>query len=165
VGIIMKVYLSFGSNLGDRYSMLEKAMGMMIHHAGRCTVVSSIYETTAWGFDTDQNFLNMVAGFETNLEPLEILELIKITETMLGRQRKGSVYESRTIDIDILFYEDLVMEEDTLVIPHPLLHHRNFVLLPLHEIAPDLCHPVLNLSVAEMLLQCTDNNEVSIWRK
>ncbi|MDD3667902.1 MAG: 2-amino-4-hydroxy-6-hydroxymethyldihydropteridine diphosphokinase [Bacteroidales bacterium] len=148
----MKIVLGFGSNLGDReeyilsaYRLLEKELGVLIKK-------SSFIETSPWGFESDNSFINSVAVFETKKTPLEALEICNKIEKELGRQRnpehKG--YQNRTIDIDILFYEDIVLDTPTLKIPHPLIAERDFVLTPLKEILPNLLHPVLKKEIKDI---------------
>ncbi len=105
----------------------------------------------------------MVVEVETSLSPLILLENVQIIESLMGRVRGRKRYASRTIDIDILFYEDLKEEDENLIIPHPLLHRRKFVLVPLCEIVPELIHPVLKKTVTELLKICEDTSEVKIY--
>lgn len=148
----MKIVLAFGSNLGDReeyilaaYRLLEEELGVLIKK-------SSFIETPAWGFESDNSFINSVAEFETKKTPYEALEICNIIEKELGRERnplhKG--YQNRTIDIDILFYEDIVLDTATLKIPHPLIQERDFVLTPLKEILPNLLHPILKKTIKDI---------------
>lgn len=148
----MKIVLGFGSNLGDReeyilsaYKLLEKELGELIKK-------SSFIETSPWGFESEHSFINSVAVFETKKTPLEALEICNKIEKELGRQRnpKHKGYQNRTIDIDILFYEDIVLDSPTLKIPHPLIAERDFVLIPLKEILPNLIHPVLKKEIKDI---------------
>lgn len=143
-------YIGIGSNLGDRNDNLLRSVEYLSDRAGKVISVSGIYETEPWGFSAITSFLNMVARIDTALAPKDLLnELISI-ESRMGRKRRGDGYQSRIIDLDILFYDDLVVDTDQLVIPHPLLHIRSFVLDPLCEIAPDLVHPVLRKTVQQL---------------
>ena len=148
----MKIVLAFGSNLGDReeyilaaYRLLEEGLGVLIKK-------SSFIETPAWGFESENSFINSVAVFETKKTPLEALEICNKIEKELGRQRNPEYkcYQNRTIDIDILFYEDIVLDSPTLKIPHPLIAERDFVLIPLKEILPNLIHPVLKKEIKDI---------------
>lgn len=149
----MHLYLSLGSNLGARKTYLEKALQALEERIGALLKCSSFYESTPWGFASEHLFLNAVALFETELGPLQILDISQEIELQLGRTEKTAdgVYHDRTIDIDLLFYGDTVMSEPRLILPHPHLALRRFVLEPLAEIAPTLRHPLSGLSISEML--------------
>jgi 2-amino-4-hydroxy-6-hydroxymethyldihydropteridine diphosphokinase len=154
------VFLGIGTNLGDRTINLKKAIAGIAEFIGKVLKTSSVYETEPWGFYTKDKFLNMVVKVETTLSPNVLLESTQMIESLLGRVRDKKQYISRLIDIDILFYEDLQLDDEYLIIPHPLLHERKFVLIPLYEIAPEIIHPVLNKSVSELLDICDDKSEV-----
>jgi len=143
------VYLALGSNLGDRLVNLKTAIDRL-HPAVKVMDCSSVYETPPWGYLDQPAFLNMVLRGETRLSPQNLLHHIKDLEVKLGRT-PAIRYGPRLIDIDILFLDDLVMNEAGLVIPHPQLHQRGFVLVPLNEIAPDMVHPVLHQPVNGLL--------------
>lgn len=143
------IYLALGSNLGDRRSNLETAIGRLSPEA-RVIQLSSIYQTPPWGYEDQPPFLNMVVKVETRLTPENLLKFIKNLEIEMGR--KGSFRNGpRLIDLDILLYGKLVSVQPGLVIPHPRLHERAFVLVPLAEIAPDLVHPVMKVTILELL--------------
>ena len=143
------IYLALGSNLGDRSANLRAAISAL-PPAVRVLMESPVYETQPWGYTEQPAFLNMVLKGETSLGPVELLERLKILETSLGRQPSVR-WGPRLIDMDILFYADLVLDIQGLVIPHPHLHERAFVLVPLADLAPDLLHPVFCNSVRELL--------------
>ncbi len=143
------IYLALGTNLGDRPANLRAAIVALAPQV-RVTAESRIYETEPWGFTEQPSFLNMAIRAETDLPPAELLAFLKRLESDLGRVptfRNGP----RLIDIDILFYDDLILDTPPLVIPHPRLHERDFVLVPLADLAPDLIHPILNQSIRALL--------------
>ena len=150
--------LSLGSNLGDRRNTLASALARMDEVAGKVVTYSGIYESEPWGFEASSRFLNQVVKLRTELAPLNLLHTVLSIENELGRVRGTSErWCSRTIDIDILFYNDLVMYEPRLTIPHPAISQRRFTLMPLTEIAPGHVHPVLGKMNSELLQECTDN--------
>ena len=148
----MQVYLGLGSNIGNREQTLLAAVNMINERMGKVISLSAFYTTKPDGFESENHFLNAVCSIETLLIPEEILEKTQTIEKELGRTAKShkGIYHDRTIDIDILLMEDLVMETEKLTIPHPLMHKRDFVLTPLAEIAPDLTHPVLKKKIIEI---------------
>lgn len=156
---MFQVYLLLGANLGDRFDQIRSAFQEIEKQVGRVIRYSSLYETAAWGVEDEPNYLNQVLLVETTLKPLDVLKRINKVEKQLGRVRNLK-WESRLIDIDILFYEDLLINSPELIIPHPYLHLRKFTLIPLHEIAPDLIHPVLKKSTQELLKELKDALDV-----
>lgn len=144
------VYLALGSNVGSRLANLKNAVGNL---PPQLTVrkKSLVYETPPWGFKDQPPFLNQVVMAETYLDAEALLGHLKRLETALGRE-PGFPNGPRSIDMDILFYDDQIIETEAVVIPHPRLHQRAFVLVPLNDIAPDLVHPVLDKPVSELLL-------------
>ena len=158
----MKIYLSLGSNLGNRKNYINSAISKLENKVGKLITKSSFYETKPWGFKTENNFINIAAIFETKLQPLEILSKIHNIEKELDRLRKTSQYENRTIDIDIIFYDKLIFQHENLQIPHIHAHKRQFVLEPFCEIAPNYIHPKLKISVTELLKKCTDNTKINL---
>ncbi|WP_455110425.1 2-amino-4-hydroxy-6-hydroxymethyldihydropteridine diphosphokinase [Porphyromonas sp.] len=147
-----KLYLALGSNQGDRKALLDAARAACDASLGRVTGCSDYIETAPWGFSSPHPFLNAVLELETELSPIDILERTQEIERQLGRQTKSSAagYQDRPIDLDLLLYDDLVLETPRLTLPHPLMHLRDFVLEPLQQLAPTLRHPVLGLSIAEL---------------
>ncbi len=154
------VYLGIGTNLGDRESNLAKAVELVEEYIGPVKHTSSVYETEPCGFQIENYFLNLVIEVETSLRPSGLLGRILMIESFLGRLREGKEYKSRIIDIDILLYDKRVIKTKVLVIPHPRIHERRFVLIPLSEIAEDLIHPVLGKSIRELLDECPDKSKV-----
>lgn len=146
------LYLALGTNLGNRAANLKEAMAALAPQLD-VKEKSSVYETPPWGHTDQPMFLNQVLKAETYLEPEPLLKHLKRLEIALGRKETFQ-YGPRLIDIDILFYDDLVLHTPSLMIPHPHLHERGFVLVPLMEIAPDLVHPVTKKTVREMIAMC-----------
>lgn len=162
------VYLSLGSNRGDRRDLLRRAVALIGEKIGGVSAQSPVYETSPWGFEDPVPFYNCALEVRSALAPGEMLNAIVEIERSLGRNRgeerpaasgKGP-YLPRTIDIDILFCDDLVMDSEDLVIPHPSISRRRFVLEPLSRICPGFVHPVLKIPVSELLKACPDPSEV-----
>ena len=153
------VYLGLGTNLGERKQNISKAIEA-ISLKMSISKQSSLYETTAWGYTDQPNFLNQVIQVETHLSPLRLLNFLKKTEVELGRVENFR-YGPRLIDIDILFYDDLIKTTSRLQIPHPMIPERVFVLVPLNEIAPGFVHPVLKKTIAELLAELP--NKTGVW--
>ena len=145
---LVQAYLGLGSNMGNRQKNLEKALDLLSQRL-QVSQVSSIYDTEPVGNINQPRFLNLVCQVYTKLAPMELLALTKGIELKLGRT-SGKSNAPRPIDIDILFYGDQVIETPELVIPHPRLTERAFVLIPLAEIAPELAHPVMGKTVLEL---------------
>lgn len=148
-------YLSLGSNLGDRLRLIQEAVAALTVEAGPVTALSSLYETEPWGFSSPHRFLNVALALETTLSPETLLAVTQRIERDLGRTHKSvdGRYADRTIDIDLLFVGDAVLDTPALTLPHPRLHLRRFVLEPLCEIAPALLHPLLQKSVSQLLAE------------
>jgi 2-amino-4-hydroxy-6-hydroxymethyldihydropteridine diphosphokinase len=155
-----QTYLLIGGNVGDRFKNLEKAAQLIDEQAGKVVHRSGIYETAAWGKEDQPAFLNQVLQVETDKNPQALLQSILQIELLMGRARKEK-YGPRIIDIDILLYNDLQLNTNELVIPHPQLQLRRFALTPLAEISPGLIHPGLKKSVDELLLECPDKLAVN----
>lgn len=143
-------YLSLGSNLGDRRKNLTIALTHLDNNIGNILNKSGIYESEAWGYKSSNIFMNMVVAIDTSMEPEDLLGALKNIERIMGRGESAGAYADRQIDIDIIFYNSLVLSSPRLKIPHPLMADRRFVLEPLNEIAPDFIHPVLKLTVREL---------------
>ncbi len=155
-------HLIIGGNLGDRVRQLTLAKQLITSEVGVIQKESSIYETQPWGFDDQPWFLNQVLEISTSITPGEVLMLIKTIEVKAGRT-PSEKWHARHIDIDILLRGDLVLKESTIEIPHPLLHTRNFVLVPLMELIPEQLHPVLGKTIEDLYLDCRDTGEVYIF--
>lgn len=155
-------YLLSGSNQGNRSKNLQKAVSYLDDLAGEVSKCSPVFESPAWGFDHPTPFLNQALELKTSLSPDELLKSILQIEEKCGRLRaEGGGYEARTLDIDILFFDDLVIDTAELTIPHPRLHLRRFALLPLSLIAGELIHPTLDKPISELLMACPDTAHVS----
>ncbi|MCB0574091.1 MAG: 2-amino-4-hydroxy-6-hydroxymethyldihydropteridine diphosphokinase [Saprospiraceae bacterium] len=155
----INVYLGLGSNVGNRAVNLEKAIQLISKNIGKVARKSHVYETEPWGNREQDLFLNQVIMINTILDPRELLDKISRIERELGRERVEK-WGPRVLDIDILLYGKRVIRDKGLEIPHPEMHKRAFVLVPLMEIAPDLEHPVLKKPVDELYVGCDDQTEV-----
>jgi len=155
------IYLGLGSNLGERQQYLAQARKMIAERVGEIAQASSVYATDAWGMEDQPGFLNQVVEVETELLPDQVLKAILQIERELGRERIIK-WGERNIDIDIIFYEDRVLDTEKLTLPHPFLQERNFVLVPLAEIAPEFKHPVLQKTILDLLLLSDDKLAVKI---
>ena len=155
------IHLLLGTNLGDRVASLQEVKRQIGDRIGLMVRESAIYETAAWGKHDQPDFLNQCIELHTGLSPSEVLETTQTIERSLGRT-SSKKWAARIIDIDILFIDDLVINEEYLKIPHPYIQQRRFTLTPLAEIAPKKTHPVIGIAIQELLDQCTDPLEVKI---
>ena len=153
------VYLILGGNRGNTKEIFSQAIDLVTSNIGPITVRSSLYKSDPWGFDSDV-FMNQVITVRTDLSPQDLLAQIQHIENQLGRVRISQDYEARTIDIDLLYFDNLVFSSSDLTIPHPRIADRKFVLIPLAEVAPDLTDPDTGMTVQEMLLKCKDTSGV-----
>ena len=153
------IYLSLGSNIGNKLNNIEKAIGEISLLVASPIRKSSLYETEPWGNSNQEQFLNQVLAIKTKYDPKGLLDKLLEIEIALGRIRTER-NAPRIIDIDILIFKDQIIRNPELVIPHPRMHLRKFILVPMNEIAPDLIHPVLNVSMKELLKECTDKSFV-----
>lgn len=158
-------FILLGSNMGDREVVLDNAIKEIEKRCGRIVNKSSLYESEPWGFDTDLYFLNQAIAVETELEPHDLLKELLTIEAELGRRRNENHigYESRPIDLDIIYIDDMINNDDDLILPHPRMHLRRFVLVPLSEISPDFVHPILRESNSTLLDMCEDQSEVRLY--
>ena len=157
---MIKLYLLLGGNLGNKSQVFKETTKLLNERIGKITRQSHIYETEPWGFESTDLFWNQVLELSVLISPQEVLNRVQQIEQQLGRTREAQHYDSRIIDIDILFYGDQVIMLENLTIPHPRIQDRKFALVPLKEIAPGLIHPVLQKSIGQLLLECTDQLRV-----
>lgn len=157
------IHLLLGSNVGDRMKQLEKARELVEGRIGKIVKKSKIYETQPWGENQQDDFLNQALEVDTKLKPKKVLEKIAEIEKLMEREETYK-WGPREIDIDILMYEDEMICEMDLTIPHPFLHERKFTLIPLAEIAPELYHPIMGATTLDLLLECEDSLEVSEYK-
>jgi len=155
-----EVYLGIGGNIGKKKFNFLKAYILIKKKLGKVLQTSSVYETPPWGFNSPDNFWNMVVKIETDLSPDELISGIMSIEDSFYRLRTEGIYTSRKMDIDILYYDNVVMDSIKLTIPHPRLQDRLFVLVPLCEIAPEHKHPLLKMTTLEMLENCNDRSAI-----
>lgn len=156
---ISKTHLLLGANLGDRSTMLANAQKLIGQKIGQVVKSSALYETQPWGNSEQPEFLNQALEVATSLPPQAVLKAILEIEAQLGRIRKEK-WDARTIDIDMLFYDSKILNTSDLTLPHPQLHLRNFVLVPMLEIAPNKQHPVLKKSIEELYEASEDELDV-----
>jgi 2-amino-4-hydroxy-6-hydroxymethyldihydropteridine diphosphokinase len=155
-----KAYLLLGSNLGQRETNLQMARSLIENSVGVILQSSKVYESAAWGKEDQPDFLNQVIIIHTSFNPYALLEKLGWIEKSLGRLREVK-WGERIIDIDILFYEDEIIKDKALTIPHPGIPNRRFTLIPLNEIAPTLIHPQLDRTVSQLLTECED--KLKVW--
>lgn len=153
------VYLLLGANLGDRAAMLQRALEAIQVDLGPVLKQSALYETAAWGITDQPAFLNQVLKVLSVFPAEEILEKTQAIENRLGRVRREK-WGSRVIDIDLLYVDDIMLNSETLTVPHPFLHERRFTLVPLAEIEPEFVHPVFHKTNRQLLAECADESDV-----
>lgn len=145
-------YLALGTNIGNKRRNMITAAALLAERVGDVLALSGFYETEPWGFQSDNTFLNAALQLETGLPPLELQKATQEIELEMGRtQKSNGAYHDRIIDIDILLYDDLILQTPELTLPHPLMHERQFVMEPLAEIAPNVIHPVFKKPVVSLM--------------
>lgn len=157
------VYLLLGSNEGNRVLYISKAIVLINKYIGNVINRSSLYETEPWGYKSDNSFINIAMHVKTNLSAKKVLLNIKKIENELGRKKDNTKYSSRCIDIDIILYNNDIVKDDGLIIPHQKMHERKFVLEPLNEIATGYIHPILKKKIKELLNECKDKCKVEVF--
>ncbi len=158
------VYLILGGNKGNKLQNLQSALQLISEKAGKIIQQSAIYRTAAWGNTNQPDFLNQAICLQTSLNAPTLLDVLLNIEKTLGRVRTDEKWMERTMDIDILFFNNDIIDSPNLTIPHPFIQERKFVLVPMAEIAPDFIHPVLKKSIGTLLAECTDALEITIYQ-
>ena len=156
------IYIQIGSNIGDRISYINNSMQQIEDKLGKISNSSKIYESSPWGHINQGNFLNSVIKVESDLNAFKSLKILQEIEENLGRKRIQK-WGERCIDLDILFFNNQIIDSKNLTVPHPYIQDRNFVLIPLNEIASSFYHPTLKKDIFALLNDCTDKEEVSIY--
>ncbi len=163
---MVNLFLGLGGNIGNVSDKFKIALEEITKKIGVVIAKSSIYKTEPWGNKNQDFFLNLVVEVQTALGEEDVLNKTLEIERILGRNRdKDNQFAARTIDIDILFYGNEIINQPGLVIPHPRLHLRNFVLTPLYEIAPEFCHPTLNIKIKDLIKETPDKSDVKIFER
>ncbi len=157
---MIKLYLLLGGNLGNKQQVFAEARTRLEEQVGIISAQSAIYETEPWGFESEDLFWNQALELKTTLSPEGVLKQTQLIELELGRIRKEKQYDSRIIDIDILFFGDQIIKTANLTVPHPRIQERKFALVPLYEIAADFIHPIFRKSLRELLDECPDQLKV-----
>ena len=156
------IYIGIGSNEGDRLAILKDALLQLKRNLGIFMESSSLYETEPWGFESSQTFYNCVLKFETEHGPQELLNILQYIEKQAGRTKNDTVnQQNRTLDLDLLYYDNQIIEDANLTVPHPKISERNFVLMPLAEINGELIDPVHQKSIQDLLKESNDTNSVN----
>lgn len=155
---MQRAILGIGGNTGNKQANFQKVYKEIQNELGQIVLFSSVYQSPPWGFESKDDFWNQVVVVETTWSPQDLLQKIHLIEATFGRKKTAGGYHSRDMDIDILFYDQLVIQYEDLVIPHPLIHKRMFVLVPLAEVLPDMIHPVLKKSITELRNNCNDKS-------
>ena len=148
------VYLGLGTNIGDKHKNMTTAVTLLKERVGEVLALSDLYETEPWGFESDNSFLNAVLVMRTKLLPMDLLEATREVEIEMGRiEKSNGTYHDRIIDIDLLLVDDVILRNERLTLPHPLMQQRLFVMQPMAQVAPDLMHPVLHKTMREILVE------------
>lgn len=156
-------YLSIGGNINDRLQNLKQCLELIKMSCGSIENKSNIYESEAWGVNSKNKYLNQTIKLLSPLSPKDLLSTIQSIELKMGRQRTEIQYSDRTIDIDILAFNNQIINEVDLIVPHPRLHLRKFVLVPLREIEPNWEHPISLHKITKLMSLCKDSSEISVY--
>ena len=159
---IENIFLGLGSNQGERELNLKNSIKLLNSRAGKVLNTSGIYESEPWGVKDQSYFLNQVIEIETLIDPIDLLNICKNIEYDMGR-KPGIRWGKRVIDIDILYYQSRVINQKKLIIPHKLMHERNFVMIPLNDLNENHLHPILNITNKEILNNCIDSCKVKYY--
>lgn len=157
---IHTLVLSTGSNLGERMKNLESAIVQIKNSLGRISKCSAVYESSSWGYESENLFYNQCLEVVTGHDLKECLDIVQEIERKFGRQPGDAGYHDRSLDIDILFFDQIIWDTELLTVPHPRIPERKFVLVPLAEILPDWGHPALHKTIRELLSECGDTLDV-----
>lgn len=158
-------YISIGSNIGNRVLNIDNSI-MHLSHFSKIIKSSSYYETSPWGYTDKRDYLNIILQIQTSLAPYLLLKKIKLIESKMGRKKSNlSNYSARIIDLDIIFFDNIILNDIDLIIPHPKLYNRKFVLVPLCELNPTIKCPFRNETVEDILLNSDDNSDISLFKK
>lgn len=157
---MIEVYLGIGGNLGDRLKNIEQVLNLISERISVPEKLSSVYVSEPWGFEHAKYFTNAVVMIKTNKTADEIFTITTAIELEMKRVRSNSGYQGRTMDIDILFYGEQIIENESLTVPHPKISERLFVLLPMCEIAPDFIHPEIGKDILQLLRECSDSGKI-----
>lgn len=160
-----EVFILLGSNLGDSQEIFRIAKNKIENLCGKIVKESSLYESEPWGFETKNWFLNQVIQIETSVNPDTLMDILLDIENQLGRERIGNTYHSRTLDLDILYYDSLISDNEKVTLPHPRLHLRKFTLIPICEIAPNFVHPIFGKTQKELLEKVDDKLQIRFFEK
>ena len=154
----MRAFIGIGTNSGGREGNIDTALNLIAGKSGSILKLSPVYETEPWGFISTEKFLNLIVEIDTWLGPADLLGSLLAIETLMGRRRDGSGYTSRVIDLDIIFYDSIVLASGGIVIPHPMMQERKFVLVPLCDIAPEFIDPRSGRTATTLLTECRDTS-------
>ena len=156
-----QVFLGIGGNTGNKQDNFDKVYTFIENELGEIRKLSSVYESPPWGFQSEEKFWNQVLFVVTELSPEELIKKIAEIENRFGRERGTAGYISRKMDIDILYFDELILNSVKLTIPHPQIANRLFVLVPLAEIAPEFVHPLLKITSLQLLEKCPDKSMIT----
>ncbi len=156
-----KLFLGLGGNTGNKHTTFSETLRLISDKVGNLVTISPLFATPPWGFESSDIFWNMVVQVDTLHSPEEVLHSVEEIEKRFGRVRKPGVYLSRQMDIDILLFDQMILDSTKLTIPHPLMTSRRFVLEPLARIAPEVVHPTTGNTIRELLIRCKDDAQIT----